>query len=303
MRQKCHVRRYRPNRSSNLLVGLLLSVVLGIGAAIVREVCDGRLQTPAAVKTALGLPFLGMLPYVTKRTLKGENLVLTSGVPAAYAEAFRALRTNILASSGTSQRRSLLITSAAPGDGKSMVAVNLAVTIGRSGSRVLLIDADLRRPVLHQLLNCNQRPGLSDVLTGARKPSEAIVATPCSGVWLLSSGTGLSNPSEQLGSQRFKEFLEKLSESFDWVIIDSPPIMAVTDPAVIAHMASGVLFVVNARRTQQKTAQAALDRLETAGATFAGVVLNAVTLDRDHYYNTRYYLPFYGEYVSDKRSA
>ncbi len=293
----------RPNRSSNLLIGFVLATVLGILAAIVREASDGRIQTPSAVKTALGLPFIGMVPYVSKRALKGKSLLLTGGVPASYAEACRALRTNILTSAGAEERRSLLVTSAAPGDGKSIVAVNLAVALGRSGSRVLLIDADLRRPMLHQLLECRQRPGLSDVLTGTRKPSEAIVSTRCSGVWLLPSGTGVSNPSEQLGSRRFKEFLEKLSESFDWVIIDSPPVMAVTDPAVIAHMTSGVLFVVNARRTQQKVAQAALDRLETAGATFAGVVLNSVTLDRDQYYNTRYYLPFYGEYVSDERSA
>jgi capsular exopolysaccharide synthesis family protein len=293
----------RPDKASYLLIGFLLSAVLGIIAALVREASDSRLQTPAAVKAALGLPFLGMVPYVSGRVLKGGSPLLTRGVPAAYGEAFRALRTNIIASAGARDRRSLLVTSAAPGDGKSVVAVNLAVAIGRSGSRVLLIDADLRRPVLHELLECQQRPGLSDVLTGARKPSEAIAKTRCSGVWLLPSGTGLSNPSEQLGSRRFKEFLEKLSESFDWIIVDSPPIMAVTDPAVIAQMTSGVLFVVNARRTQQRVAQAALDRLETAGGSFAGVVLNSVTLDRDEYYNTRYYLPFYGEYLSDKRSA
>ena len=292
----------RPNRRMNLFIGLLLATVMALGVAIVREASDTRIQTPAAVRTSLGLPFLGMVPYVTKRALKGNSLLLTGGVPAAYAEAFRALRTNIITSAGGKERRSLLITSAAPGDGKSVVAANLAVAIGRSGNRVLVIDADLRRPVQHELLDCQQRPGLSDVLTGARKPSEAIVATRSSGVWLLPSGTGLSNPSEQLGSQRFRLFLDKLGESFDWVIIDSPPIMAVTDPAVIAHMASGVLFVVNARRTQQKVAQAALDRLETAGASFAGVVLNGVTLERDHYYNTRYYLPFYGEYLSDKPS-
>ena len=293
----------RPNRQANAFIGLLLSGFLAIAMAFVREAFDDTLKSPSAVRKVLGLPFLGMVPFVSKRALKGGSLLLGNGVPAAYAEAFRALRTNILASAGTSEKRTLLVTSAAPGDGKSMVAVNLAAAIGRTGSRVLLIDADLRRPVLHQLLDCKQRPGLSDVLTGARKPSEAIVATRCSSVWLLPSGTGLSNPSEQLGSKRFKEFLDKLADSFDWVIIDSPPIMAVTDPAVIARMASGVLFVVNARCTQQRVAHAALDRLETAGASFAGVVLNAVALDRDHYYGTRYYLPFYGEYVSEKRSA
>ena len=293
----------RPNTRSNLLIGLLLGSILAVGMALLVEAADNRIQTPADVKNSLGLPFLGILPYVSKRTLKGSALLLSDGVPAAYAEACRALRTNILASAGATGNRSLLVTSAAPGDGKSVLSVNLAVALGRSGKRVLLVDADLRRPTLHGLLDCKQRPGLAEVLTGSRKPSEAIVATPCSGVWLLPSGATLANPSEQLGSKRFREFLEKLTESFDWVIIDSPPVMAVTDPAVIARIASGVLFVINARHTKQKVAQAALDRLEAAGASFAGAVLNGATLDRDQYYNTRYYLPFYGEYVSETRRS
>jgi succinoglycan biosynthesis transport protein ExoP len=291
------------NTSSTLLMGLLLSGILAIGMAFVWEVLDNRIQTPEEVKNALGLPFLGMLPYVPSRALKGNTLLLSRGVPAAYAEACRTLRTNVLASAGPKGGRSLLVTSAAPGDGKSIVAVNLAAVLGRTGKRVLVVDADLRRPVLHHLLKCEQRPGLSEVLTGARKPSEAIVATRCSGVWLLPSGSCPSNPSEQLGSRRFRELLEKLGESFDWVIIDSPPVMAVTDAAVIAPHTTGVLFVVNARRTRQRVAQEALDRLETAGASFAGAVLNAVTLDRDHYYNARYYLPCYGDYLTDQRTA
>jgi polysaccharide biosynthesis transport protein len=294
----------RPNTRANLLIGLLISAILALGVALVFEAIDDRIQTPADVKYNLRIPFLGMLPYLSKRMLKGGTPLLGESVPAAYAEACRALRTNILASAGANGNRSLLVTSAAPGDGKSVLSVNLAVALGRSGKRVLLIDADLRRPRLHDLLGREQRPGLAEILTGARKPSEAIASTRCSGVWLLPSGAAVSNPSEQLGSRRFKEFLEKLTESFDWVIIDSPPVMAVTDPAVIARVVSGVLFVINARRTNQKIAQAALDRLEAAGASFAGAVLNGVTLDRDHYYNSRYYLPFYGEYIREyKRSA
>jgi len=288
------------NTTTNLLVGLLVSGIMAIAMAFACEVLDSRVRTAGQIKELLGLPFLGTLPNVSKRTLRGKKLVLSSGTPAVYAEACRALRTNVLAAAGGKGHQSLVITSAAPGDGKSVVAVNLAVALGRSGKRVLLVDADLRRPTLHELLECRQRPGLAEVLTGSRKPSEAIASTHCSGVWLLPSGTGLSNPSEQLGSTRFNEFLERLGESFDWVIIDTPPVMAVTDPAVIARVANGVLFVVNARRTHQRVAQAAVDRLEAAGATFAGAVLNGVSMDRDHYYNARYYLPYYGEYLSDK---
>ena len=293
----------RPNTRSAILIGLLLGTVLAFAAAFVQELLDSRIQTPSDIRGTLRLPFLGMLPYIRRRALKGNAPLLSSGVPAVYAEACRALRTNVLASAGAKGSRSLLVTSAAPGDGKSVVAVNLAVLLGRSGRRVLLVDADLRRPILHQLLEHPQEPGLSEVVTGKRKPSEAIVETRCPGVWLLASGACPSNPSELLGSRRFQEFIRKVGEYFDWVIIDSPPVMAVTDPAVIARLASGVLFVVNARRTRRRVARAALDRLELAGASFAGAVLNAITLDRDHYYNAQYYLPFYGDYLSDTRTA
>jgi capsular exopolysaccharide synthesis family protein len=293
----------RPDTRSNLLIGLLLGTVLAVAMAFILEVADSRIQTPADVKSALRIPFLGMLPDVSARALNGNAPLLGNGVPVVYAEACRFVRTNILAAAGTGGSRSLLVTSAAPGDGKSSVAVNLAMTLGRSGAKVLIVDADLRRPILHELLERKQRPGLSEVISGRRKPSEAIIATRCAGLWLLPAGLCPQNPSELLGSKRFEELLKQLCGYFDWVIIDSPPVMAVTDPAVIAHLTNGVLFVVNARRTKRRVAQAALDRLETAGATFAGAVLNAIALDRDYYYDASYYLPFYGDYLSDSRTA
>ncbi len=277
----------RPSTRSNIIVGFLLSALAALAMAFVLEAFDSRIQTPSDVRKMLGLPFLGMLPYVSSRSLKGHSLVLSRGVPAAYAEACRSLRTNVLETARTKGTRSLLVTSASPGDGKSAVAVNLAVALGKGGSRVVVIDADMRRPTLHQLLQSEQRPGLSEVLVGIRKPSETIVTTKWQNVWLLPSGSSLSNPSELLGSRRFQEFLEKLSESFDWVIIDSPPVMAVTDSAVIARLAGGVLFVVNAQRTRRRVAQAALDRLETAGGTFVGAVLNAIEVGHDFYFNSQ----------------
>ena len=162
----------RPNTRSNLLIGLLLSGVLAVAMALLCEAVDSRIQTPSDVKNTLRVPFLGILPYVSKRMLKGSTLLLNDGVPAAYAEACRALRTNVLASAGATGNRSLLVTSAAPGDGKSVVSVNLAVALGRSGKRVLLVDADLRRPTLHQPdeLQSTSRPcGGPDWLAQAKR--------------------------------------------------------------------------------------------------------------------------------------
>jgi capsular exopolysaccharide synthesis family protein len=293
----------RPDTRQYLLIGLVLSALLAVAVPFGSEVLDTRVQTPAQIKNTLGIPFLGTLPRVSKRALKGRKLVLGREIPAAYAEACRALRTNVLAMAAGKGQQTLLVTSASPGDGKSVISVNLAFSLGRSGKRVLLIDADLRRPTLHELLDERQQPGLTELLIGSGKPSEAIKSTRCPGVWLLPSGAGLVSSSEQLGSTRFSELLKKLSESFDWVIIDSPPVMAVTDSAVIARMTTGVLFVVNARRTQQRVAQAALDALDTAGATFAGAVLNDVTWDRNQSYNASYYLPSYADYLTTKRPA
>jgi capsular exopolysaccharide synthesis family protein len=293
----------RPNIASNLLLGLLLGCMLAVGLPVTLEATNSHIQTPTDIKHVLRLPFLGMLPHVSRRTLKGKAPLLGAKLPAVYTEACRSLRTNILASNGAKSSRSLLVTSASPRDGKSIVAVNLALAISRSGHRVLLIDADMRCPVQHTLLGRKQGPGLSEVLAGRQSLSKAIVATRYAGVSLLASGSCPSNPSELLGSRRFAQLLDNVSQYFDWVIIDSPPAMAVTDPAVIARVVSGVLFVVNARRTKQRVAQAALDRLETAGASFAGVVLNGVRLDRDHYYNAHYYLPSHSEYFSQSRTA
>ena len=224
---------------------------------------------------------------------------LSNGVPANSPKAFRAVRTNVLFSSAEDGGRSVVVTSTGPGEGKTLVASNLAVALAQAGQRVLLIDADMRRPRLHELFGQQQEPGLSNILVGNAKASQAVHKTPISGLWLLPSGYHPPNPAELLGSHRYKDFAASLAEHFDWVVIDSPPVMAVTDAAVIGHSAGGVLFVVGAEMTSRQAAQKALEQLLAAKAKLLGGLLNRVNLRRHGYYYSHYYHHRYSRYYNE----
>ncbi len=177
-----------------------------------------------------------------------------------------------------------------------MVASNLAVSLAQAGQRVLLIDADMRKPKAHEILGVPQEPGLSNLLVGNAKASESVRKTAVPSLWVVAAGRIPPNPAELLGSTRFRDFLGSLKDHFDWVIIDSPPVMAVTDASLIAHHASGVLFVVGAEMTSRHAAQRALEQLEQVQARFVGSVLNKVDLEHNAYYYSQYYRREYAEY-------
>jgi len=163
---------------------------------------------------------------------------------------------------------------------------------------VLLIDADMRRPKVHEVFGTAQEPGLSNLLVGNVKASEAVRKSRVSGLWILSAGRLPPNPAELLGSPRFADFMIRLRAHFEWVIIDSPPVMAVTDASLIAHNVTGVLFVVGAEMTSRHVAQRALDQLEHVQAKFVGAVLNRVDLQRNSYYYSQYYRREYSRYYA-----
>ena len=188
------------------------------------------------------------------------------------------------------------MTSTGPGEGKTIVASNLAVGFAQAGQRVLLVDGDMRRPRVHDVFQIKQEPGLSDVMVGAARASEAVRRAELTGLWVLPAGKLPPNPSELLGSKRFQDFLGSLGTHFDWVIVDTPPVMAVADASVVAHMVSGVVFVVGAEMTSRHGAKAALDQLEGARAKFVGAVLNRVDLERHGYYYSQYYRKEYARY-------
>jgi len=284
-----------PRKESNVLMGLFGGALLGCMLAFFFEYMDSRIKTPDEIQVHLRLSHLGMLPATET---KNKYPLLSDGVPVVFSEAFRAVRTNVLFSSAHEGARSLVITSTGPGEGKSMVAANLAISLAQAGQRVLLIDGDMRKPKVHEIFGAAQEPGLSNLLVGNAKASEAVRKSPVSGLWLLAAGRVPPNPAELIGSPRFGTFMQSLRDHFDWVIVDTPPVLVVTDAALAARNVTGVLFVVGAEMTSRHAAQRALEQLEHVQASFIGAVLNRVDLQRNAYYYSQYYRKEYSRYYA-----
>jgi capsular exopolysaccharide synthesis family protein len=244
-----------------------------------------------------------MVPALNPKTWKGREPLINAGVPPNFAEAFRAMRTNVLFSAADEGPRSLVITSTGPGEGKSVVAANLAIGFAQAGQRVILIDADMRRPRVHEIFGRKQEPGLSNFLVGHAVASSAIRKGAVPGLWLLTAGRIPPNPAELLGSQRFRKFIELLGQYFDSIIIDSPPIMAVTDAALAANAATGIVFVVGAEMTSRHAARTAIEQLENGRPHFVGAVLNRVELERNAYYYSGYYRREYAQYYQSPKAV
>ena len=285
-----------PRKQANLLLGLFVGALLACSLALFFEYLDSRISSPDELGVHLGLAHLGLLPVLPEP--EGAYPLLSRGVPAAFSEAFRTLRTNVIFSSAEEGARTLVVTSTGPREGKSLVAANLAVAIAQAGQRVLLVDGDLRKPKLHEIFRVGQEPGVSNVMVGGAKASEAIVESSVESLWLMAAGRIPPNPAELLGSQRFHELLTSLKAHFDWVILDTPPVMAVTDAALVAHRVTGVVFVIRADATSRHAARRALDQLEQVGAKFVGGVLNRVDLRRNAYYYSQYYRREYAQYYT-----
>ncbi len=210
---------------------------------------------------------------------------------SAIAESFRTLRTNISFSTYDSPYNVILVTSPGPGDGKSTVSTNLGVVMAQAKSRVLMIDCDLRKPVLHKYFELDNRSGLTNLLVQDLKLEAATYATELEGLFVIPSGPIPPNPSELLGSSKMIELLEKVVERYDVVLLDAPPIIAVTDAVLLAPMVDNVLLVLRAGESRVDLAREARDRLVKAGARSVGVVLNEAKMRGDgnfyYYYGSR----------------
>lgn len=291
-----------PPKRRNLLLSLLGGAVMAILTAFFVDYLDNRIKSPDEIRSELGLPLIGLVPYAAAKNHGGKFPLINNGVPAKFSEAVRAVRTNVLLTAGN-RGRSLVVTSTAPTEGKTVVATNLAMALAQAGQRVVLVDADLRRPKVHTVFEVPQAPGLAELLAGKTSVGEAFKETSVSGLYLLPAGIATVNPADVLGAPVFAECLRTMARHFDWVVIDSPPVLAVTDAALVAHLASAVLFVVGADKTSRHAARAALEQLEAARATFLGGVLNGVDLDGNPYYFAKYYRKEYGTYYGDSPAA
>lgn len=284
-------------------LGALLGLILGVGAAFFLEYLDRTVRTSSDVESLLGIPVLGVIP--TLRRLdddlegadlpgRGRPLVVAMDPLDPAAEAYRNLRMNLMfMSSDEEPIRTVLFSSPGPSEGKSTTAVNFAVMLAQQGQRVLLIDADLRRPSLHRALDLLREPGLTNLLIGDAEPRETVRPNVLPNLDFLPSGPFPPNPSELLNSKTMALLIEEFEGRYDQVIIDSPPVLAVTDAAILAVHTDGVVIVLRSGETEQRAAERSVDQLRRLGVRVFGAVLNAVsTANPDESYYLQYYYSY-----------
>jgi capsular exopolysaccharide synthesis family protein len=243
---------------------------------------------------------LGLVPAV-----RGERVpLLSEPVPHDFGEAFRSLRTSLTFTSRAEGARVIAVTSSQPLEGKTTTACNLAMALALGGARVLLMDADMRRPGLHRVIGVDNEVGLTHLLVGQARVRAAVQQTREPNLFVITAGQIPPNPSELLASDRMRSLVSNLqSGPFDWVIIDTPPVLAVTDAVLVARMVSGVVFVIGSEMTRRVHAERAIEVLMSGRPKSIGSVLNRVDFERNKYYYSRYYGYHYQSYYGSSSSA
>ncbi|HEX6240123.1 MAG TPA: polysaccharide biosynthesis tyrosine autokinase, partial [Polyangiales bacterium] len=273
-----------PDIKRSLVLATLAGLALALALVGGLTYLDDTVKTPEDVAQKLQVPFLGMVPKVP-----AAKALLSGDVPHTFGEAFRSLRTALAFSNGAASGRVIVVTSSQPLEGKTTTASNLAIALALGGEKVLLVDADLRRPNLHKTLGIENTVGLSHLLTDQASARDAIRQCSTPNLWVMTAGLVPPNPSELLASDRMKALLSPTHGWFDWVIVDTPPVLAVTDAVILAPLAAGVAFVIRSEMTPRRHVRRALETLMTGQPKLHGIVLNGVDLERNKYYYSRYY--------------
>lgn len=266
-----------PDKRKVIAIGTMLGLVFGLGLAFVRDWADPRLRSTEEIKAVLGMPILGMVPRMPENlapAVRGQKLLLDPGSEAA--EAYRALRTAIKFGVPEGRAKTILVTSPSPADGKTTVASNLAIALAQVGKRVLLLDADLRHPKQHETFGIENHSGLGDVLAHDLTPAEVTHKTVVQNLELMPAGPTPENPADLLNSPRFHEVMEGLTDRYDHVIVDTPPVLAVTDSRIIAASCDVSVLVLRADRADRKMCEMSRDGLVSVGANLVGLVMNFV---------------------------
>ena len=280
-----------PDKKKNLLLGLLFGCILGFGIIFLLDYMDDTIKDAEEAKRIMGLPLLGVIPHVSELKLEKnshshQSIFTNLEKKSNLSESFRSLRTNLHFFAINKAKKIILITSSFPAEGKSFISINLSNTIAQIGSRVLLMDCDLRRSSLHTKLCYNKSPGLSELLTGDATLAEIKHSTEIPGLDLITAGTTPPNPSELLGSEAMRQFLIEQRENYDYIILDAPPVMAVTDAPVLTAVVDMTVLVMQMMRVPVKLATQMRDILTTIKAPIAGLVINYKT---EAGYTGRYY--------------
>lgn len=316
-----------PNRRLDIILGMLLGLGIGVALTFVVNAMDNTIRTVEDAEK-IGLTSLGLIPTIkekeaeikalqtrfhlngsTNGTLEAvqakqmaSRLVTHFAPKSPVSEAYRTFRTNIQYSRLDSNLKTLLVTSPGPGEGKSTTVANLAITMAQMGSRVLLVDADLRRPVLHSIFGVDRHNGLTNVLVGRSLVEEVVQSTEIENLSLMPCGTLPPNPSELLGSNAMRQLIADLKERYDMVLFDSPPVIAVTDAAVLGSRLDGLILVLKSAQTDRHAAFRAQELLKGVKTPVLGALLNGVRMESlygSYYYYYHYY--YYGRDGDKKR--
>jgi succinoglycan biosynthesis transport protein ExoP len=309
----------RPNILVNLEFALLIGLVGGIAIAFSLEALDTTVRTPDQAEHVSGLPILGVIPLQTlfdgaitsigkahllnklPRNAGSARPLLSYLEPQSeIAEAYRALRTSILLSSVSQPPRSILITSSVPQDGKSMTCINVAIVMAQQGKRILLVDADMRRPSLHKGFGLKGHTGLSSILTGGAKIGDAVQATVQPNLFVIPAGPIPPHPAELLSSSLMQDLLKKWREEYDHVIIDSPPVISVTDAVLLSVQADATLLVIRSGQTTSAHVRRTCNLLQSVNANVLGVIVNAADLTSPDYYYYDYRSKY--RYYAEKKA-
>ncbi len=289
-----------PNHRRDWLYAIALGLAVGLGIAFGIDYLDDTVKTPDDITRRLKLKFLGLVPIVA-----GDRHPLISGpVPHDFGEAYRSIRTSLAAQLPGTGSRVVAVASSQPLEGKTTTAVNIAMALAVGGARVLLIDADMRRPSVHKALRMANDRGLSQLLAGQARMREVVQRTHDPNLLTITAGRTPANPSELLASDRMRALLAGLETGpFDWIIIDTPPVLAVTDAVILAPLVGAVAFVIGAEMTRWRLAERAVETLLSSNPRNVLAVLNKVNFGRNKYYYSRYYGHQYKNYYAESPAA
>ena len=310
------------NKNRTVIMGLTFGLGFGILLAFGREFLDNTIKTSFDIERK-NLPVLGIIPSIGKEQelknglfFKGRNpwvnnkssrklkrrLITREDPRSPVSEAYRSLRTSMLFTSPDKKVKSILISSAGPGEGKTTTVANLAITYANLGKKTLLVDTDLRRPVIHKVLDLKKEPGITDYLSGSVTDFNNIIQdTEIENLSAVPSGIIPPNPSELLGSSKMIDLIKSLEEQWDMILFDSPPLVAVTDATMVSKEIDRIIMVVKVGQTDKKAFDHTITSLSNVGAPLGGVILNAVT-HKNSYGSYYYYYQYYNYYGSDKES-
>lgn len=293
----------QPQPARSALLAAVVGLMLAAGIIFLISFLEDSIRDPEEITRKWGVPVLGV---IAKYEFTNGTIITNDQPRSPVSESFRSLRTNLQFASVATPLQTILVTSASPEDGKTSVVANLANVISQNDRRVVVIDADLRKPRIHKIFKLSNRTGLTDYFLNSQDQlNGALMKTEMKGLTVITSGSLPPNPSELLGTDRMVEVIKLLTTHFNTIILDSPPLLAVTDALVLAPRVDGVILVIDPRKTKRAAVQHVIEQLKQVNANLLGVVFNNVRIDRTHYYYNRdyYYGKPYGKAVEEAQDS